>query len=72
MLTIRVIWTTFLSFSILFALFVHIELLQENKNMKVSTYLIQVKKLRNSKPETHKDWLFIINCFELPLNWVFQ
>ena len=40
MLTIRVIWTTFLSFSILFALFVHIELLQENKNMKVSTYLI--------------------------------
>ena len=36
MLTIRVIWTTFLSFSILFALFVHIELLQENKN-KITT-----------------------------------
>jgi virulence-associated protein VapD len=44
MLTIRVIWTTFLSFSILFALFVHIELLQENKNMKVSTYLYDIQK----------------------------
>ena len=48
------------------------------KNMKLSFwggckwYIIQVKKIIITNPETPKDRLFISNCFELPSDWLSQ